>query len=116
MKRLQNHLVGVDQGDVTLFSDFKDGGEMWTGLGARERRRAIRFSSVYRRPPAVQTSVSLWDVDTSPHMRADVSAENVTVQGFDIVFRTWGDSRVARVRVAWTAIGELSHNDDWDLY
>ncbi|MGV6846797.1 MAG: H-type lectin domain-containing protein [Marinibacterium sp.] len=116
MKKLKNHLVGVDQGDVTLFSDFRDGGEMWTGLGPRERRRRVCFSHQYRHPPAVQTAVSLWDVDTSPHMRAEVSAENVTAGDFEIVFRTWGDSRLARVRVAWTAIGELPNDDDWDVY
>jgi hypothetical protein len=31
------------------------------------------------------------------------------------VFRTWGDTRIARVRIAWMAIGELSEGDDWDV-
>ena len=116
MKRLRNHLVGIDQGDINLFSDFQDGGDMWTGVGPRERRGAVRFSAAFRQPPAVQVSVSLGDVDTAAHMRADVSAEAITTEGCEIVFRTWGDSRVARIRVAWLAIGELAHDDDWDLY
>lgn len=116
MKKLQNHLIGVDQGDVVLFSDFQDDGEMWTGTGPRQRRHAVAFREPYRIAPSVQTSVSLWDVDTSSAMRADVSAENITAKGFDIVFRTWGDSRMARVRVAWMSIGELRHEDDWQLY
>ena len=37
-------------------------------------------------------------------------------EGFDIVFRTWNDTQVARIRVAWTAIGELPNEDDWALY
>ena len=116
MKRIRNHLIGIDQGDINLFSDFQDGGDMWTGVGPRERRRKVTFSTPFRDPPAVQTSVSLWDVDTAPHMRADVSAENITADSCEIVFRTWGDSRVARIRVAWMAIGELPHEDDWELY
>lgn len=115
MKKLRSHTVGVDSGDVILFSDYEDGGEMWTGRGQRERRRHIKFSEVFQSEPTVQMSLSLWDVDAATVMRADMSAEAITATGFDMVFRTWGDTRVARVRIAWTAIGELSDDDDWDV-
>ena len=115
MKRLSSHTVGVDNGDVILFTDYEDGGEMWTGRGQRERRRRINFSESYNKPPAVQLSISLWDVDGATSLRADVQAEAVTKSGFDMVFRTWGDTRVARVRIAWTSIGELRADDDWDV-
>lgn len=115
MKRLRNHTVGVDSGDVVLFSDYEDGGEMWTGRGQRERRRHIKFSEPFKSAPTVQMSLSLWDVDAATVMRADMTAESVTKNGFDMVFRTWGDTRVARVRISWTAIGELSEIDDWDV-
>ncbi len=116
MKRLRSSLVGVDSGDVVLFSDFEDGGEMWTGRGQRERRRHIKFGENYREVPTVMVSISLWDMDASAVLRADVVAEAVTEKGFDMVFRTWGDTRVARVRMQWTSIGELREADDWDLY
>lgn len=116
MRRLQNHLIGVDQGDFVLFSDFEDGGEMWTGRGPRERRRRVRFSERYRTAPVVHVSLSMWDVDCQTPARMDVSAETIMEDGFDLVFRTWGDSKVARVRVAWTAFGELAHADDWEMY
>jgi len=116
MKRLRNHLIGIDQGDTVLFSDFEDGGEMWTGRGQRERRRRISFSEPFRTLPAVHVSISMWDVDNETPLRADISAEVITAQGFDLVFRTWGDTRVARVRVAWLAMGELSQQDEWTLY
>lgn len=116
MRRLQNHLIGVDQGDLVLFSDFEDEGEMWTGRGPRERRRRVRFSEVYKAAPVVHVSLSMWDVDSRAPARMDVSAETVTPDGFDLVFRTWGDSKVARVRAAWTAFGEVGHSDDWELY
>jgi hypothetical protein len=32
-----------------------------------------------------------------------------------IVFRTWGDTRVARVRADWLAIGEVRGEDDWQV-
>lgn len=115
MKRLNSHTVGVDSGDLTLFDDYEDGGEMWNGRGQRERRRHINFSEKYAQPPSVQLSISLWDVDGATSLRSDLQAEAVTKSGFDVVFRTWGDTRVARIRVSWTAIGELGADDDWDV-
>lgn len=116
MKKLRSHLVGVDQGNVTLFSDFDVDGEMWTGTGKRERRQRIGFSEPYTAAPSVFVSLSMWDVDAETNVRADVQAEDVTAEGFDMVFRTWGDTRVARVRIAWQAVGELPNADDWTLY
>lgn len=113
MKRLRNHLIGVDQGDVPLFSDFEDGGEMWTGKGPRERRKKVKFSQEFKVPPTVHVSLALCDMDSGPHHRAEVVAEKIGRKACDVVFRTWGDTRVARVRVAWIAIGELAYDDDW---
>lgn len=116
MKRLRNHLIGIDQGDLVLFSDFEDDGEMWAGRGQRERRRRVLFSEPFRELPSVHVSISMWDVDNETALRADICAEIVTRDGFDLVFRTWGDTRVARIRVGWFAIGELRQMDEWDLY
>lgn len=113
MQRLSNPRTGIEQGDLGIFSEFDSGGSMWTGEGPRERRKQVSFSETYRRPPVVHVSISLWDMDTDAVIRAELVAENVTASGFDVVFRTWGDSRVARVRAAWLAIGELPFDDDW---
>ena len=115
MRQFTNHRIGIDQGDTILFSDFADEGPMWTGQGERERRLPVSFEKPFRSPPVVHLSVSLWDVDTEPAMRGELISENVTEDGFDIVFRTWLDSRFARMRVSWIAIGELPHEDDWDI-
>ncbi len=96
-----------------LFSEFADGGDMWTGEGPRERRSAVTFRQAFRSKPVVQIGVALWDVDTSSALRAEVLAEDITPEGFSAVFRTWSDTRIARIRVTWTAIGEVAHDDDW---
>ena len=103
------------EGDVLLFSDFEDGGPMWTGTGPRERRLPVTFDTAFRSAPAVHVTISMWDVDTGSAVRAELTAENITPTGFDIVFRTWLDSRVARLRASWLAFGELPHEDDWDV-
>jgi ABC-type amino acid transport substrate-binding protein len=116
MKKLQNHLIGVERGDIALFSDFEEEGEMWTGAGTRERRKKVRFSEPYVAAPTVQVTLSLWDIDSEHNVRAEVVPEKITKAGFDLVFRTWGDTRVARVRMSWMSIGELPNEDDWELY
>ncbi|MBW4982672.1 H-type lectin domain-containing protein [Mameliella sp. CS4] len=115
MQKLTGSRVGIDQGDEEVFSEFATGGDMWTGEGSRERRKSVTFSEPFRTPPTVQVAMSLWDIDQRANVRADVAAENVTRTGCDLVFRTWGDTRVARVRMSWLAIGEAKSEDDWDL-
>ena len=116
MRKLQSHLIGIDQGEVELFADFKNGGEMWTGSGARERRKWVKFSEPFQKPPSVQVNLSLWDLGHEANIRADLGAEAIGTDGFEMVFRTWGDTRVARVRLGWTAIGQVKGEDDWELY
>lgn len=116
MKRIASHLIGVDQGEVVLFSDFENDGEMWTGTGERERLVPVSFSQSYSKAPAVHCSMSLLDLATGPSIRADVAPREITETGFKILFRTWGDSRVARIRVAWMAVGELPDSEAWELY
>ncbi len=116
MMKFFNTAIGIDQGEDVLFSDYEDGGEMWTGSGARERRHRVKFSQPFKAVPAVHISLSLWDMDSATNARADVAAEKITEKGFEVVFRTWADTRVARARIRWMAIGEVEHEDDWQLY
>jgi hypothetical protein len=113
---MRNHLIGVDHGDVVMFSDFEHDGVMWTGEGTRQTRAYVEFSESFRSQPVVQVNLSMFDMSNSTNARADVQAEDITVEGFAIVFRTWGDSKIARVRVAWTAMGELRQADEWDVH
>ncbi|MGB5868831.1 MAG: H-type lectin domain-containing protein [Albidovulum sp.] len=115
MRRFSSHLLGVDQGSIVLFSDYQDGGAMWTGDGPRELRRLVQFKEPFLTLPVVQVTLSMWDMDQKTNQRADISAEAVSPEGFAIVFRTWGDTRVARVRSDWLAMGEVKGEDDWDI-
>lgn len=115
MKKLYSTVTGIDQGSVTLFSDFEDDGEMWSGTGERERRMPVLFSEAFRAAPAVSVSLELLDMHNGANHRHVIAARNVTPLGFDVVFRTWGDTRIARARAAWMAIGEARGADDWDI-
>ncbi|MBV1866942.1 MAG: H-type lectin domain-containing protein [Marinosulfonomonas sp.] len=115
MRRLNSQVTGIDQGSLMLFSDFETGGDMWTGEGARELRKTVEFSEKFSSPPIVNVSISLWDIDQKSNQRADIAAENIRLNQFEVVFRTWGDTQVARIRADWLAIGELADDEIWDV-
>ncbi len=115
MQKLNSNVVGIDQGDVVLFSDFEHDGVMWTGEGPRKTTVAVEFSDNYLDIPNVYVSISMIDMAKTANTRADVQAEKITTTGFNIVFRTWGDTQVARVRVAWQSIGPVTNDDLWDI-
>lgn len=98
-----------------MFSDFADGGVMWTGDGDRESRHIVTFKEAFRSAPVLHVSISMWDTDHQTNARADLTADNITPTGFHLVFRTWGDTRVARIRADWMAIGQVIDEDDWDV-
>lgn len=115
MKRITSGSIGIQQGSRVVFSDFADGGVMWTGQGDRESRQMITFNEAFIDEPIVTVSISMWDTDHKHNSRADITAEKITAIGFHLVFRTWGDTRVARVRADWTAMGAVRDDDDWEV-
>lgn len=115
MRRFRTNSIGIEQGEVVLFSDFEHDGVMWTGQGPRQIRSFVHFQEAFLNPPMVQVALSMWDMSNSANGRADVQTAEVRSDGFAIVFRTWGDTKVARVRVSWLAMGDLFEEDDWRI-
>ncbi|MEP5762811.1 MAG: H-type lectin domain-containing protein [Litoreibacter sp.] len=116
MQRLKSNEIGISQGSRMLFADYIDGGPMWTGSGPREHRYVVEFDESFIQIPNVHVAMSMWDSDSETNQRIEIAAENIHESGFELVFRTWGDTRVARVRATWLAIGPLANEDDWQLY
>lgn len=114
MKRFSG-AVGIEQGSPVLFNDYAHDGPMWTGKGPREVRVREDFAEPFLAPPTVTIGISMWDIDRNSNSRADISVEKVTETGFEIVFRTWADTRVARIRADWLAIGPTRDEEDWDV-
>jgi hypothetical protein len=105
--------VGIANGSIDMFSAFEDLGPMWTGEGSRLEAREVRFDESFVEPPVVQIGLSMWDIGVNGNQRVDIKAVNVTREGFRAEFRTWGDTRVARVRASWIAVGPVPHLDDF---
>jgi len=115
MKKFNSHRIGVDSGLAHGFSDFADDGEMWSGKGKRVRSVEITFSESFLNPPAVHLGFAMWDISNAANTRVELAAENITATGFTAVFQTWGDTKVARLRANWMAIGEVEDEEIWDV-
>lgn len=115
MYRFAVHEIGILRGQVMMVSDFDTHGPMWVGDGPRERRHRVAFEERFIAPPVVQLGLGMWDLDSDRNQRGDLLVENVTLDGFDLLFRTWGDTRVARLRVQWMAIGAVPDEQDFIL-
>ncbi len=115
MKRFHTGSLGIAQGSRVMFSDFAHGGVMWTGEGDRESRHIVQFKEPFRVAPMVHVGITMWDIDHKTTARGDLTAEHVTEAGFHLVFRTWGDTRIARIRADWLAIGPVADEDVWDI-
>ncbi|WP_254695985.1 H-type lectin domain-containing protein [Palleronia sp. THAF1] len=107
--------ISIDQGREQLFSHFDTDGEMWTGSGPRQVSTRITFNNAFAGPPAVNVSISMWDVGRSANLRAEILAQNISSDGFDMVFRTWGDSQIARIGADWIAIGAAVDPTLWQV-
>lgn len=87
---------------------------MWEGAGPRLEARTVRFAQAFVEPPTVQVGLTMWDIAHDANQRVDLRAAEITCEGFRVEFRTWGDTRVARVRVSWLAIGPLRYLDGFE--
>lgn len=115
MKRFSAMRVGVERDSVVLFADFQSGGPMWTGQGLREVRAEVSFKEPFSGPPVVMAGLTLWDFDQGTNIRAELCTDRITAKGFVIVFKTWADTRIARARADWIAIGPVRDEDDWEV-
>jgi hypothetical protein len=76
-----------------------------TGTGERTYRTVVKFDSPFQVPPKISLALRGQDVEATTNNRLVLIAENITVDSFDIVYQTWGDTVIYGVWATWTAIG-----------
>jgi hypothetical protein len=93
----------------TYFVRFTNGGHyMNTGKGERTYEERIYFEEKYEKIPHVMTSISGLDEDNkdSSAIRIELKEEKIDTAGFNLIIRTWDDSRLFNIKVTWTAFGQ----------
>lgn len=96
----------ISNGVVHVFDHIESAGPMWGGSGKRWARAVVRFDEAFLAPPAVQMSIAMIDADTGRNLRLELATEDVTSVGFTAVAHTWSDTRIGRLQLNWTAIGQ----------
>lgn len=88
-----------------IFNHVDQNEPMWSGDGDREVRLPVAFAAPFQKPPHVTVGLSGIDSSRAQNLRFNLSAEEVTREGFVLTFVTWDDTKVARASASWTAIG-----------
>ena len=104
MKLISSNKIGIQSGTSTMFSDIDKAGEMWGGLGSRERHKRVTFKEKFISSPSVTMNISLWDVHSETNFRMKLQAIDITESGFTACFETWDDTRIARMHVMLSLI------------
>jgi hypothetical protein len=76
-----------------------------TGTGVRTYRTVVEFDSPFQVPPKVSLALRGQDVEATANNRLLLTAENITVDGFELVYQTWLETLIYSVWTSWTAIG-----------
>lgn len=83
-----------------------DGGfitETLTGLGARQVLKYVAFPRHFNCIPQVEVAMSLIDVDHNFNTRITVSAQDISIAGFNLKVGTWWDTILYVVDATWIA-------------
>jgi hypothetical protein len=99
--------------DVNLFKvqSGKAGGNYSTspgwnlhqGVGGRSYTVHVTFQQPFQSPPTVLATLYMLDVGNAANTRVNVSPQNITTQGFDLVIYTWGDTALYAAYANWLA-------------
>jgi hypothetical protein len=89
-----------------LFNHVDDGLPMWTGDGDRSVKKEILFVQAFEEAPNITLGLTGIDAAHDQNLRFRLQAIDVNAAGFTAEFTTWDDTHIARVSVAWQAIGK----------
>lgn len=79
------------------------GWNLLEGSGERQSDKFVQFPREFAETPMVVVSLAGLDVGNDANTRLIVSDKSVTKTGFEVDFRTWGDTHVYSVNVIWVA-------------
>ena len=99
------NVVSIQTGEKSNGAWMNSDWRLHIGIGERTYTTAVRFKSPFQEPPKVALALSGQDVDGEKNNRIQLIARDITVDGFNLVYRTWSDTAVYNVWATWTAIG-----------
>lgn len=100
-------LVGMQiiTGAGEVFNHVDNNEPMWAGEGDRAVRIPVAFAAPFQKPPHISVGIAGMDASRAQNLRFNITAEEVTREGFMLCFVIWDDTKIARASATWSAIG-----------
>ena len=101
----------LQAGDENIPANHPNKPEFYNGTyeGQRTILVPVRFDQPFKKTPLVVVSLSKIDAGDFENLRINrlmVRAQKVRLNGFDLCFETWADSKVYDAAATWIAFGE----------
>ncbi len=65
----------------------------------------VNFDTPFGNVPIVHVGISGFDIDNRDTSRLSAHASAISPTGFDLVIKTWLNTRVYKVEISWLALG-----------
>lgn len=66
-------------------------------------KQSVIFATPFHKSPTVSVGMDVADIFSGANTRYTVLVQNVTPDGFDIIFNTWGDTHIYKMGVSYIA-------------
>jgi hypothetical protein len=87
-----------DSGNDPSFADYN------REPGERSCVRHVNFEKPFENMPEVAVNINRLDCGMNRNTRVSANPVNITKSGFDLKYKTWGDSVTYAIGVNWMAI------------
>ncbi|KAI8898417.1 hypothetical protein BC833DRAFT_589849 [Globomyces pollinis-pini] len=91
-----NLLSHIESGEIQFHQIFCSGSTL-------TKTKSIDFTNPFKSIPIVNCWIKKLDIDKDRNTRVDVSAVNITKNGFEIVGKSWWDSQTFEIVIGWEA-------------
>lgn len=96
----------IIQCEGNLFDHRKSEGFLYSGQGQRWMFFKFCFRSRFNTVPKVLLDVSTVDADIEQNVQYNLSLQDISREGFTLVFQTWGHSAIASADIVWVAMSQ----------
>jgi len=67
----------------------------------------VQFDTPFSNIPVVQVGLSGFDIDNRDSARISVLTDAITAETFNIVIKTWRNTRIYSAEISWIALGQV---------
>jgi hypothetical protein len=78
------------------------------GTGERQMTVSVSFTKPFKVKPDVVVGITLIDAASGVGTRVSATADGISRDGFTVVVKTWGDSKIFGAQGSWVAVAPVT--------